>query len=122
MFLAALFADEEASRELVDQLYAMYPERPETLHWGAHAELVLGRRDRALALLETAESVGIVDGDVEYDLACLAAMDGNVDAAIDHLERAVELGYRMWDWIEKDTDLAKVRSHPRYAEFMARHR
>jgi adenylate cyclase len=45
---------------------------------------------------------------------------GDADATFDLLERAISNGRPFWkDWIENDSDLDAVRSHPRYAKVIA---
>ncbi len=40
-----------------------------------------------------------------YDLACIAALRGDREQALDWLRQAVEAGYSNADWIPKDSDL-----------------
>ena len=56
---------------------------------------------------------------VLYDLACAYALTGKKDAALDHLAKAVESGYRDRDHIAADPDLASLREEPRYKEIVA---
>jgi hypothetical protein len=39
---------------------------------------------------------------------------GKSELALDHLERAMELGMRNVDWLLTDPDLESVRSDPRF--------
>jgi tetratricopeptide (TPR) repeat protein len=47
-----------------------------------------------------------------YDLACLEALSGDADAAIDHLRRAVELKPEYAKDAQGDQDFASIRAHP----------
>jgi serine/threonine protein kinase/tetratricopeptide (TPR) repeat protein len=50
-----------------------------------------------------------------YNLACFHAVAGRPALALDHLERAMELGMRSGrDWMITDPDLESIRSHPRF--------
>jgi serine/threonine protein kinase/Tfp pilus assembly protein PilF len=53
-----------------------------------------------------------------YNLGCFHSVGGRVDIAIDHLERAIELGFLHREWYLSDSDLANVRSHPRFQALM----
>ena len=48
---------------------------------------------------------------VFYNLACSYSLSGEMDHAVDALEKALQLGYRDFDWLARDPDLKKLRSH-----------
>lgn len=68
--------------------------------------------DLKLAELRPADSL------VHYNLACSYSLLGNIDAAIDTLKKAIALGYRDVEHIERDQDLMNVRSDKRYKELI----
>ena len=49
-----------------------------------------------------------------YNIGCLHAVGGRPGLALDHLERAMELGMRNRDWLMTDPDLASIREDPRF--------
>lgn len=51
---------------------------------------------------------------VHYNLACSYALLKNADAALDTLEKAIELGYDDIRHLEKDKDLEPLRADVRY--------
>ena len=53
-----------------------------------------------------------------YNIACFHALAGRVDLALDHLERAMELGFHHRDWLMTDPDLVNVRAHPRFEDLL----
>ncbi len=55
---------------------------------------------------------------VHYNLACSFSLLGRVDEAIEALERAVGFGYGDFGYIQRDPDLANVRSDPRFVSLM----
>ena len=56
----------------------------------------------------------------QYNAACFEALAGETDAALDHLQRAVELDRReVRRYAPEDTDLDSIRDDPRYAELLA---
>ena len=52
--------------------------------------------------------------------ACFESCAGNVEAALEHLERAIELGFRNTVWLQNDPDFSNIRQHPRFAELVKR--
>ena len=53
-----------------------------------------------------------------YNIACIRAMAGATDEALDCLERAVQAGMRNRGWLEHDSNLDSIRSDPRFAALM----
>jgi tetratricopeptide (TPR) repeat protein len=70
--------------------------------------------DKRLAQLEPASSL------VFYNLACSYSLTEQFDLAAAALERALELGYRDFNWLVRDPDLKKLRQQPAYAEVRAK--
>jgi serine/threonine protein kinase/Flp pilus assembly protein TadD len=54
-----------------------------------------------------------------YNIGCLYALMGNGGLALDHLERAIELGMRNKDWLMTDPDLDSLRGDPRFRALLA---
>ena len=55
-----------------------------------------------------------------YNIGCFYAVAGDVDAAIDALERSVAAGNVQPDWWRQDSDLDNVRHDPRFEELIQR--
>jgi cytochrome c-type biogenesis protein CcmH/NrfG len=51
---------------------------------------------------------------VFYNLACGHSLNGEVNQAVEALEKALVLGYRDFKWLAKDPDLHQLRQHPLY--------
>jgi adenylate cyclase len=60
------------------------------------------------------------DFDVLYNAACYYGVAGNADRALDLLQKAVERGQGFLDWIEHDSDFAKIRHLPRFQQIVGR--
>ncbi len=74
-----------------------------------------GDHKRARRLLEEAltETDAAV---VHYQLACVEALDGNADRAVEELERAVQREERFRAIAAGDDDFAALRDDPRFVE------
>ena len=55
-----------------------------------------------------------------YNVACLYALEGMTDAALDCLEQALRAGFGHADWITHDPDLESLRALPRFQALLAR--
>ena len=56
----------------------------------------------------------------QYNVACIHSLLGNLDQAFDLLERLIpNAGQEMKrGWVQHDTDLDPLRSHPRYKKIL----
>ena len=64
--------------------------------------------DEKLSRLEPASPL------VFYNLACSYSLTERFDQAAAALDKALNLGYRDFNWLAKDPDLRKFRKHPLY--------
>lgn len=53
-----------------------------------------------------------------YNLACSLSLKKRFPDALRSLQKAVELGFSDWDWLEKDPDLSGLRQRPAYKSWM----
>lgn len=51
---------------------------------------------------------------LHYNLACYAALAGDEERALGHLGRAFDLDPKTREWAAADSDLDRIRKHPRY--------
>jgi tetratricopeptide (TPR) repeat protein len=70
--------------------------------------------DERLARLEPGNPM------VFYNLACSYSLAGEMDQAVGALEKALELGYRDFNWLAKDPDLKPLRAHAAFADLKAK--
>jgi Flp pilus assembly protein TadD len=55
-----------------------------------------------------------------YNLACSLALSRRKPAALRALEQAIALGYRDYDWMQKDPDLEGLRAHPVFQQLLTK--
>ena len=89
----------------------------------AHATLAgyyrkMGLEDLAQRHIEKALSDFIIEEN-EYNHACLQAICGNVDRAIELLEIALKNKQTIIDWVRRDPDLDFIRGDERFQALVA---
>ena len=100
-----------------------YPDRF-PVHERLRHDFVLAVKKGDTAIMEKTSRLGVKllpdDPTWHFNLACsLAYFPTRADEAFDELELAIDLGFRDRATIEKDTDLIRLKSHPRYQETLA---
>ena len=55
-----------------------------------------------------------------YNVACIYALAGDSDTALDYLEKAVDRGGRNKRIYETDKDLESIKDHPRFRALLER--
>ena len=78
----------------------------------ARGEWTKGRREEALAILRRAAEEHAHDGATFYDLACMEAMTGEHDAAVEHLGQAIAIRPAAREWAQDDAELDPIRDRP----------
>jgi TolB-like protein/Flp pilus assembly protein TadD len=118
--LEALGRHEEArtayrrALQSAEQHMELNPDDPRAATMCAVSLCRLGRRDEGLAWAERARAIDPDDPGVMYNVACLYALEGQADLAIDCLEQALRAGFGGGDWIAHDPDLDSLRDLPRF--------
>ncbi|HVU07738.1 MAG TPA: hypothetical protein VHG89_04250 [Verrucomicrobiae bacterium] len=73
-----------------------------------------GRFDDGLQVDERLARLQPENAMVFYNLACSYSLTDQFERAVLALEKALELGYRDFNWLAKDPDLKKLRQQPIY--------
>jgi serine/threonine protein kinase/tetratricopeptide (TPR) repeat protein len=79
----------------------------------------LGEAAEGLEWANRARAIDPDDAGVLYNVACLFALEGRRDDALDCLEQAFRSGFGARDWIANDPDLESLRSDPRFKTLLA---
>ncbi len=90
------------------------PDDARAVTMGAVALCRLGESERGLEWAERAIAIDPDDAGIRYNVACLYALEGNRDRAIECLEDAVRAGFAHKDWVANDPDLDSLRDDPRF--------
>jgi serine/threonine protein kinase/Flp pilus assembly protein TadD len=112
----------EVSKRMVaaaERALSLNPGDSRALYLGAINLERIGQADRAQEWAQRALQLDPSHPVMLYNLGCFHSVGGRVDIAIDHLERAIELGFLHREWYLSDSDLANVRDHPRFQALIA---
>jgi adenylate cyclase len=80
----------------------------------ANGLAALHEHGRAREWARRAQALRPDDGMVLYNVACVLALLGSRDGALECLERAVRCGLRQRGWYEHDSNLDALRADPRF--------
>ena len=84
-------------------------------HYTQRGRIIEGLKvDERLARLEPGNPL------VFYNLACSYSLSGVIDQAANALEKALQLGYRDFEWLAKDPDLKPLRGHAAFDDLKAK--
>ncbi len=117
-------ADAEAMHQralvLVEKHAELNPDDPRALCLGAIELGHVGQRERGLEWIRRALAIDPEDSGMLYNAACFFAVQGEREEALASLEKAVDFGFGLRGWVETDSDLASLRSDPRFQAVVAR--
>jgi TolB-like protein/Flp pilus assembly protein TadD len=100
--------------QIAEARLKLNPDDSRALYMGANGLVGLGKCEQGL---EWAKRALMIDPDepmVLYNVACIQSLGGQLEEAMDSLERAVRSGLTQRGWIEHDSNLDPLRPHPRY--------
>ena len=92
----------------------MNPHDSRALITGATQLCIIGEQEKGLEMAERALGQDENEPNVLYNAACFYALQGDSDRSLEHLSRAVELGWGDPAWVETDSDLDSLRADDRF--------
>jgi len=116
--LTAMEAAYLKALQVVAKYMELNPDDPRAATMRAVSLCRLGQQDEGLKWAEQALAIDIEDAGVRYNVACLYALEGHPEKALDYLEEAVKKGFGNKDWFARDPDLESIRDHPRFVKLM----
>jgi len=105
---------------IVETHMELNPDDPRAANMRAVSLCRLGRKAEGLRWAEQAVAIDPEDAGVRYNAACLYALAGEPDRALDLLEEAVHAGFGNVEWIRQDPDLASLAGNPRFDRLFSR--
>ena len=96
----------------------LHPGDARALYFGANALSQLNEREKSMEWAERALELEGEEPQVLYNVACVYALLGEADKAVNCIEKSITHGWGQREWMEHDPDLAPVRDHPRFRALM----
>jgi TolB-like protein/Flp pilus assembly protein TadD len=109
----ALVAYRLALRE-IERHVELHPDDARAYTMGAVSLIRVGERRAGLEWATRALEIDPGDARIQYNVACLFALEGETTRAFECLEAAVKAGFAHREWVEKDPDLDSLRDDPRF--------
>ena len=107
--------------ELAEGELARHPEDSRPAQIGSGPLLELGEVERAREWTARALAIDPDDLVAQYNAACSYSRLGDIDAALDLLEKCLpKLGHEKVKWAKYDSDFDPVRNNPRYQKLIER--
>lgn len=100
--------------EVIEKRLETSPNDARALCFGSVNLLEAGQTEKGMEWLERAENSLADDALNLYNVACVYSNIGEIDKALDCLEKSVRKGMAEVDWMKNDTDLDNLREHPRF--------
>ena len=106
--------------ERAERKLTLHPDNARAAASAAAALVTLGENDRAREWLSTALAIDPHDANNQYNAACIYTKLGDMERALDVLERVLpHAGYELkHGWIKHDSDLDPLRSHSRFQKIL----
>ena len=119
--------DEESAQEMYSafieraaRAIELNPNDARALVLSALTYLKLGDKKAGLESLGKAQAASPESSNVFYNSACFHSVAGDVETALDCLEKAADLGARNKRLWESDLDFANIKGHPRFRALLER--
>ncbi len=110
--------DARASRKkgvaLVEERLELYPDDARALYMAANGLVGLGEKEKGIEWARRARAIAPDDAMLLYNLGCIYSMAGEIDEAIECLEKGIALGLKHKGWYEHDSNLDPLRGDPRF--------
>lgn len=102
-----------------EQHLELYPDDTRALNLGCAGLVEQGNKEKAMQWAQRSLAIDGDNPDTLYNLACSYALMGELDAALDCLDRASLQGTSIAEWAENDSDLVPLHNEPRFKALMA---
>ena len=106
--------------EVAEKHLEVHPDDARALYLAANSLLQMGERARGMEWARRALAIDPEEPSILYNVACVYALQGAIQEALDCLESAVKFGFGHKEWITNDSDLDALRNHPRFQTLLKR--
>lgn len=111
---------DQLALDLVNKYLELNPGEARAYSLGSTSLARLGEWEHSKQWIEQAMALAPNDPVILYNAACSLAQLGEHERALDGLERAIEAGVAVGEWIKHDPDFESVRNHPRFQAVLKR--
>jgi TolB-like protein/cytochrome c-type biogenesis protein CcmH/NrfG len=106
--------------KLAEEHMKVNPEDARALYMTANGLVALGDTARGQVYAQRALDTRPDDPMLLYNVGCIYSMLGRCDDALECLSQAAARGLTQRGWYENDSNLAPLRTHPRFQQLLAR--
>lgn len=107
----------------IEKIVSEDPGHGRAIGFGVSILVTLGEKERAMEWATRARLIDPDNANLQYNLACAMSLLGEHDQALTILQGVADRSSMgMLSWIETDSDLDAIRSHPRYGGMIERAR
>jgi tetratricopeptide (TPR) repeat protein len=103
---------------ILEKRLELNPDDVRAICLGLGTLALLGQKEKAMKWADRALSIDPNDSTVLYSVACMYAIGGDSDEALDYLERSARNGFAHREWVETDSDFESIRHLPRFKEIL----
>ena len=103
---------------LVADRLDLHPDDARALYMGANGLVALGEKKKGLEWAGRARAIEPNEPMLLYNLGCIYSLAGELDEALDVLEKAAGTGLTQKGWYENDSNLDPLRELPRFKAMM----
>jgi adenylate cyclase len=111
---------DQVALERIEKHLELNPDEARAYSLGSSVLIRFGETERSKQWTHQAMTLAPNDPLILYNAACNWALLGESDHALDGLERALDAGVAVGDWIRHDPDFASLRDHPRFQAIVKR--
>jgi serine/threonine protein kinase/cytochrome c-type biogenesis protein CcmH/NrfG len=103
---------------LAEERLRLAPDDVRALYMGANGLVAMGERERGLEWAGRALALEPEDPMLLYNVGCIRSLAGEIDGAIDCLEKSIKNGFAFKGYLGKDSNLDPLRARPRFLKLM----
>ncbi len=107
-------AAQQRALQLTEKHIDRHPDDPRALYLGAGMNARLGDHVKGLDWARRALAIDPEEASILYNVACVYAILGRTEDALDCLQKVMEYGVFYKNWAAKDSDLDSLRLDPRF--------
>ena len=97
---------------LVDERLELHPDDARALYMGANGLVALGEKEKGLEWARRARAIAPDEAMLLYNLGCIYSLAGEIDEALDCLEKGIAFGLTQKGWYEHDSNLDASAGRP----------